>query len=309
MRNQIFHTNRLKAIRGLFEANPGVFEGVPHILEAKAAFEGLVDELNGRLSGIVVPRTALQVRLKQSRHALDVGFRPVIKMAGVVAAKLADEPMKDTLRVFRQKYHHVATRELLLYLEQLLDMLEARSETAFSVGITAGQISALRQQLADFVALEAATQQQLSERQGNRQQVEKLISSAVSMLRTVFDPFKEYQKRAHPDFALAYERIRSSKPRKRPATRLPEHSDISGMVADARTGEAVHGATLVLLQHNEVLTTGPDGYFLFDELEPGTYSLSCHAQGYLVPEPISLELGIRDSLIHNIALQPAISTA
>ncbi|HMM12957.1 MAG TPA: carboxypeptidase-like regulatory domain-containing protein [Bacteroidales bacterium] len=307
MKKQLFYTNRLQAIKGLFEANPAVFEDVPHIAEEKAAFDGLVDELNSRLGDIVVPRTALMVELKQMRRALIDGFKPIIKMAGVVATKLSDEPMKETLKVFRKKYHRVATHELLLYLEHLLTMLEERSETAYSVGITADQISALRQQIANFVALEEATLKQLSERQGNRQEVTRLISSAGHILRTVFDPFKDYRKNTHPEFALAYARIRSSKPRKRPTVRLPEQSDISGMVSDALTGEAVAGATLMLLQYNEVMTTGNDGYYLFDELEPGTYTLSCHAKGYLVPEPISIELGTRDSQIHNFALQPAVA--
>lgn len=56
--------------------------------------------------------------------------------------------------------------------------------------------------------------------------------------------------------------------------RTGDRSAVRGFVTDAESGEALLGATVVLLQSDQVVTgsaTTRDGYFLLDGLQPGTY--------------------------------------
>jgi uncharacterized membrane protein len=59
-------------------------------------------------------------------------------------------------------------------------------------------------------------------------------------------------------------------------------STIQGAVYDASTGEALPNAAVVLNPTNRTLQTGEDGTFIFENLDPGQYTLSVQKEGYYV---------------------------
>ena len=52
---------------------------------------------------------------------------------------------------------------------------------------------------------------------------------------------------------------------------------------DNITGDPVADATVLITKLGLVTTTDEDGYYLFDEVPVGSYTLSCHAAGYKLP--------------------------
>lgn len=57
---------------------------------------------------------------------------------------------------------------------------------------------------------------------------------------------------------------------------------IHGAVYDASTGEPLSNAAVVLNPTNRTLQTDEDGTFLFEELDPGQYTLLVQKEGYYV---------------------------
>ena len=117
-----------------------------------------------------------------------------------------------------------------------------------------------------------------------------------------------YNTTGFPQLSFAYNRVRWSRRRRTSSNNLPMESDISGMITDAITSLPIAGATINLIEHTQALNTESDGYYIFDDLEQGEYTVSCHASGYAVPEPFLVRLGNNDSVIHNFTLSPVPTT-
>ena len=59
-----------------------------------------------------------------------------------------------------------------------------------------------------------------------------------------------------------------------------EETELSGMVVDASSQEAISGAQVMLQGVDKEVTTGEDGSFTFEKVGPGTYTLAVLADGY-----------------------------
>jgi iron complex outermembrane receptor protein len=59
-----------------------------------------------------------------------------------------------------------------------------------------------------------------------------------------------------------------------------EETELSGMVVDASSQEAISGAQVMLQGVDKETTTGEDGAFTFEKVGPGTYTLAVSADGY-----------------------------
>jgi hypothetical protein len=296
---------RFKAVRQVLEAYPEVFEGKPQLEEALASFNTITNELATAITPLVVPYNALRAEMAQSREALRAELNMLLSLSGVIADRTGDVEFEITIKNLKAYYRSVSGAQLVQMTLQLANMLESRSEVAASVGISPERLSALRQLITRFEQKIADTNLRMGNRAADRQRTAMLITQANQLLLKVLDPFVRFQKPDYPAFAFAYERVRKIRMRRPARKTLPEDASISGMVTNALTGEPVAGAILILKPYDEVQTAGADGYFLFDGLEPGTYTLSCHAKGYQLPADAVLEAGINDSLIHNFELQAA----
>lgn len=58
-------------------------------------------------------------------------------------------------------------------------------------------------------------------------------------------------------------------------------STIHGAVYDAGTGAPLSNASVTLMPSSRTLQTGKDGTFVFEELDPGQYTISAQKEGYL----------------------------
>lgn len=61
---------------------------------------------------------------------------------------------------------------------------------------------------------------------------------------------------------------------------VPLTGDVYGRITDAQTGEPVKSATVTLIPGGISTTTGGEGYFEFNDLEPGQYTLQISKSGY-----------------------------
>lgn len=61
---------------------------------------------------------------------------------------------------------------------------------------------------------------------------------------------------------------------------VPAFADLCGVITDAQTGTSIPGAEVIVQQNNYSQHTDGSGYYIFRDLEPGTYNITIEASGY-----------------------------
>jgi hypothetical protein len=309
MKTQIFTTHKFKALKRVLENHENVFEGKAQAIAAKDNFTEMVNQMAALITDLTVPLTSVYLNRVKARNALIAKLGNILQIAIMFASRTNDEVLLNTLKSYNRRYRSVAANEMIQFANYLISALNQKMDEAAEVGITAEEIAQLQssidnyQQASDKVALE------IGERKSRRMQINDLIKNSNELLQNSIDRFVRFHNTSHPDLSFAYGRVRWRRRRKPTGGSLPEDSDISGMVSDAVTGLPIAGATLSLIEHAHALNTDAEGYYLFDHLEPGEYTITCHATGYKVPEPFVLILSNNDAVIHNFHLTPAVPEA
>lgn len=84
---------------------------------------------------------------------------------------------------------------------------------------------------------------------------------------------------------------------------------LKGIVFDAK-GKPVNGASIRIPNSNYTYNTGADGYFVFVQLVPGTYNLTCDAQAESLQQTFLVTAGetkVGDFHLGNVLAQPKVS--
>lgn len=124
------------------------------------------------------------------------------------------------------------------------------------------------------------------------------------MLKEQIDPVIRFEGIANPGLYREYLIARRTGARKKQESNADLLMDISGTVTDITTGEPVANATIDIAASELLTTTDADGYYLFEELPSGDYTLSCHATGYRLPEKVKVKAADGESLQIDFNLQP-----
>ncbi len=74
-------------------------------------------------------------------------------------------------------------------------------------------------------------------------------------------------------------------------------------VPDNVTGDPVANATVLLTELGLVANTDADGYYLFDEVPVGSFTISCHATGYKLPANVPVTATGTEALQLNFSLE------
>ena len=233
----------------------------------------------------------------------------VVRRGMVLARENNQQLMYNLLDEHRSSIYNASSFTLRELCQQICDSLEQYPDQLATIGITTEQLTALRSQSESFESQMQETGTLVSERKAARNEIAALIKELNGMLRLYFDSFALMYKQSEPVFYSRYMALRRRKARRRYATEPTALSDISGMVTDAVTGQPVPNATVNLVENSHVILTESDGYYLFDELPEGDYTISCHAPGYSVPDIVPVSLGTDDSVVINFTLNSLAATA
>jgi len=183
--------------------------------------------------------------------------------------------------------------------------LAVNSELAGDYGLTSEKLEAFNTQVSDFGETIGNTSDLLTDRKSGWNELNKKLVQCSKTIRLKLDPFMEFNEKEFPDLFRDYMLVRGRRKRKK---RVIKDSSItgefSGTVTDSKTGFPVANAIINILEQEAVFTTDVDGFYLIEELEPGTYTLSCHAVGYSVPDQVSSQLAADESLIFDFSLVP-----
>lgn len=239
---------------------------------------------------------------QDSQQKLMASLSEFLGMGILFAAHLGDMPLLDILKVYKARMRNVSAYKLFEMAVHVVEELEKKAELAIEFGISTENLLAFKELVTDFGVTLDNTAVLLTSRKSGWNDLRKKLNTCSKMIRLQIDPFIIFNEKEFPDLYKDYMLVRGS--RKRPATDEPTTVEISGVVTDSVTGLPLANVTVNLLNHESAYTTDTDGYYLIDELEAGSFTVSCYLPGYDVPQPVTDELASGESVIIDFSLAP-----
>jgi hypothetical protein len=303
MKKQFNASQKFLAIKKVLEKYPAEFENKPEATLARDTFIAEATALAGRINELIRPVSTMLVYRRLQREEIYKQMYALLNMSMLLARRKPDPAMEALMTSYNRRLHSVSGPMLIEIGQDVLSVINQNSELADELGLSTEARQSLSQQIADFQSIIDSTDDTLDARRSSRTEIDAMIKNCYDMLRTNLDRFVKYYRHTNPVFYNSYMRLRR-KSGKNHSYALPTDSDISGQVTSSATGLPIDGATINLIEHGFVLNTLADGQFLLDELEPGSYTVSCHANGFEVPPQATFELSANDSVVHNFVLTP-----
>lgn len=308
MIKMVLRYQKYAQIDKLFTEHETLFESSTADQEAKVLFSAKLTETAAIISYLMQPMSPQYNVRKSSREALREQARLFTGRGIALANHLQDAQMVHLMQTYHNNLLRAGSFELKEMCLHIHSLLSTHAEALILFGLSAEQLNAFKDQTENFDAKHDETMNSLSLRKAKRQQLTVLLKEASLMLKQQFDSFAQLQKTAAPEFYSRYNALRRRNPRRRNKDIVKNPSDISGMVNDRLTGAPLANATINLLEHSFVMITGSDGLYFLDELPAGSYTVSCHAPGYAVPEVVTVELSDNDSVVINFELEAMAAT-
>lgn len=305
MKTYLNRSTKIIAIKSLLENYPEAFEGRSEVLATKDSFISNAILLAEKINQLIIPYKADVIDRIESRSDFANQLVRINSIGILLARHKKDSSMLVTFQSFA-KNRYVSVNSGLAMVEYASAVFSENQELAVQVGVTAEELTVLDNLKQVFKAAATEAAQKLEARRALHLDINSLIHQCNQLLRNELDIYIRFQQLLYPQLALNYKRIRFKQRRKNNPQLIAE-ADISGQVTDAATGEPIANANISLIEHTYVLQTDKDGNYLFDELPENTYTLSCHAVGYLVPQEAKLIVGKNESVIWNFALSPVSS--
>lgn len=237
----------------------------------------------------------------------------LLRMAGLgilIAKRHNDVILKASMKQYCRMSYKAASYQLSDISIQVADILNGYLDDGAILGFTADEVTAFRSLAGDVAAMIDETRFQLTERRRCREEIRDLIRSCTAIIAEEIDPFVKYVSTSYPEFVLEYKVAkRGSSKRKNNGETIVKPGEISGTIADSSTGEALEGVTVDIVALNLVTETDEDGYYAFEGLPAGTHRVSCHINGYEVPEAQVVTIGEGESKPADFGLMPASNQA
>jgi hypothetical protein len=187
---------------------------------------------------------------------------------------------------------------------QVADELAKAGTQAADAGLSSAELAAFKKQVDDFGLLIESTATELKDRKSARQERDTLTTENIAILRYQLVPYANLVQELFPAFYRDFKIARRSPlPRKATDKTAETYAEISGTVTNSTTNEPVAGATVMITELERVTTTDDDGYYLYDEVPVGTYTLNCYAKGYKLPATESVTATGTEELQLNFHLE------
>jgi hypothetical protein len=301
MKNELERSRKILALRQVLEDHPEVFEGKAEALAVRENFLTESELLLARINQLVVPFRSNLVERIANRQQFDQLLFKMVNIGVLLARRNGDLSLQHTFGELSKNITRVSAHKALAVAEVVMSSFAAHEELLPALGVDPEARAQFEQLIADYQQSSREAEQQRNQRRNLKALIRLQIRNLNELIRMDLDRFVRYHASDYPLFAQRYQAIRRARP-KASAPELPIDSDISGIVTNNLTGEALAGAVITLMEHAYSIETDAEGRYSLDELSPGSYTVSCHKPGYFVPEPVSFILTANDSVIHNFEL-------
>jgi hypothetical protein len=303
MKKAIKKSQQYRAISRVLDNYPAAFAGKAGAIAAKNNFVSKSDDLAARISLLITPISSLYHTRVTGRGQVKSVLQNMIDMGIMLANRKQDALLLNTFKEFNIRSRSTSTPMMVEISRHVITALRENEIPAAELGVSTESVDAFETIVDGLEQTINSTLNSLDERRLNHDDINGLIMDCNNVLKLEMDRFVRFNETAFPAMHSTYMRLRRNK-RRNGSNNLPAGADISGTVTDSLTGNPITFATINLIEQASVLETDADGYYLFDELTSGSYTVSCHANGYEVPEPVTITLGSNDSITTNFTLIP-----
>lgn len=308
MKKIVLYYQRNRSLERVMINNPEVFAEKPEITAAIEKFTANNNRSGDLLADLARPRSIIFLPKSGQERNLR---RELSRMAGIgilMATRQNDAPKAAMYMEYKRNASEGTCWILSQKSMQVADGLAGEDEEmAASIGLTTKNLQDFKTMALEFSVTLETTDLLKKQRTANRQELNTLMAENLDILQLQFDPFANFVQVLFPSYFREYKIARRSPlPRKANAKPAEEITELSGTATNSTTGEPVAGATVMVTELNLVVTTDEDGYYLFDEVPVGSFTVSCHAPGYKLPEIVPVSITGTEPLQLNFELEPEV---
>ncbi len=309
MRTIITRYQKYQQINNLFNEYASLFEANAADLEAKNQFAAQLTETGLKISQLLLPLQPRFAVHQQSREALRSQLRLLAGRGMALAKNLADSQLYGEMQQLNTEAINASSFRLKALCPIVVAKLQNHTALLPTLGLSSEMLDSISEQATAFDAFLNETDSSYSQRKATRAQLNQLLSALHETLRVYLDSFVALQRSVSPEFYVRYRNLRRRKAHYRKRDVVKQPAEIFGVVKDQQSGEAIAQATVSLIEHSFVVLTDEDGSYTLEDLPAGTYTISCYAAGYKVPEVVTVEAGSDALLEVNFELQALAATA
>jgi hypothetical protein len=303
MKQYIKRSQKYRAIARVLDNYPNAFSNKPEAEAVKNSFVTKSNEMVSQIGLLITPVSSLYQNRIDNRLKLAESLQNMINMGIMIANRRQDNTLLNTFMNFNTRIRNNSAPIIVEISRSVVGLLRENETVATDLGLTAAAVTEFETQLTVFEETLTTTQNNLDTRRLTNDEIKRLMKECGVILNLELDRFVKFNKNTFPAMHSNYMRLRRTK-KSVGGSSVPADSDISGMVTNSVTGSPLQNAIINLIENGLTTESDADGYYLFDELEAGNYTVSCHATGFTVPEAAQLKLGTSDSLSFNFALTP-----
>ncbi len=309
MKNTVLEYQRNKSIERIMVNYPEVSAGKPEILTAIETFAGNDIRIGEILSDLAKPRSVIFRPKHDQLRKLRVAVTRMAGMGIILATSQQDEPKAAMYKAYKLSAWSGTAWALNQQAIQIGNELEKELEVIATVGLTPEQLTAFKSLTVELANTLEITDALTKKIKSERLELKLLMKTNSGILRLQLDPFANFVQETNAGFYRDYKIARRSPlPRKSVDKTTEVLAEVSGTVSDNATGDPVANATVHISELGLVANTDSDGYFLFDEVPAGTFTLSCHATDYKLPATITVTITDTMPQDVNFGLEPEVGT-
>lgn len=307
MKKTIQNHQKLRAVSRILENNPQIFADETDAETARLQLNLLLDKASGLISNLLRPISVVHRPKQEIQKVFEIKTIKFIGMGLLLADHIKSSSLRDLLETYKKKMRKVSAYKKFEIANHLMDEIVKHQDIANNYGLTVEKIQEFSQLIDSFKETMQLTDSNLFERRLFRKELKNLMLESNQIVRFRFDPLASYLENSQPAFYSEYMLLRSRRSRKRQRPSSQQNGvEILGTVTKAGTNEAISGAVINIIGHDLVNTTDIDGYYLFDELPATEFVISCHCQGYQLPEQVVATASQGESLVVNFVLTPVL---
>jgi len=309
MKNTVLEYQRNRAIERVMDENPEVSVGKPEILTAIETFAANDIRIGEILSDLAKPRSVIFRPKHDQLRKLRVAVTRMAGMGIILATSQQDEPKAAMYKAYKLSAWSGTAWALNQQAIQIGNELEKELEVIVTVGLTPVQLTAFKAMTVELANTLEITDALTKKIKSERLELKLLMKTNSGILRLQLDPFANFIQETNAGFYRDYKIARRSPLPRKPVDKTTEVlAEVSGTVSDNVTGDPVANATVLITELGLVANTDADGYFLYDEVPAGIFTLSCHAPDYKLPANITVTITDTMPQDVNFGLEPEAGT-
>lgn len=296
---------RYKTLEMILVEHSESYKNIPDVVQMTEQFSVELNHISELISTLSRPISTIYKPRQDVRRRFAAELKSMISLILHQAVMTENQPIIRLMFEYRSYQHSAPAHRLYEIGLHITELLASALESLQGLGFTQEQLDSFNEGLTLYNRALLDADFQLNTRKTAWAELKESLKECSLLVKGRIDSFIIHSSERFPELHLEYMQARFR--RKSGRNKNDENigtSDITGTITDQSNNEPLSGATINLIELDHVVTSDEDGFFIFDELPAGKYSVSCHSSGYEVPEIIQITIADKESLVVNFVLQP-----